>query len=289
MQWLCRGRMGALIFGQLLALLSAEGGLGKIYTITLGDLVGIIFGCVLFVIVLAGGVYYYYRNRSARHYSDLRFGSGSSLGEPLLASSPGSAPSAVEMVSLLWRQTTQRSSASIQDPWQLNYKKLKFGVRIGSGAFGTVFDGTYGETKLKVAIKRILLSADADAYRSEIKAAHSEMKILWELRHPNILTFFGIAFVRERGEELMCFVTELCAGSLDIYIGSKRKHEIGIRKGMPELTDELILRIVKDVAAGLAFMREQHLIKPKRLTNVSCRFQIQGPSSTEISNRLTFF
>jgi hypothetical protein len=57
----------------------------------------------------------------------------------------------------------------------------------------------------------------------------------------------------------MCFVTELCAGSLDIYIGSKRKREAAIKNGMPELTDETILRVVKDVAAGLAFMREYPL------------------------------
>ena len=54
----------------------------------------------------------------------------------------------------------------------------------------------------------------------------------------------------------MCFVTELCTGSLDIYIGSKRKREAALRSGMPQLTDEVILSIVKDIAAGLAFMRE---------------------------------
>jgi hypothetical protein len=168
-------------------------GLSTRYSISLGVIVGIAVGCVLFVIVLAFGLYYYYRNRAARHYSDLHFGfKNSNLGEPLLdrggADGKGNA---VEMVSTLWRRAT-RSNANINDPWQLQYNKLKFGARIGSGAFGTVFDGTYGETKLKVAIKRILLSADADAYRNEIKAAHSEMKILWELRHP-VQYFCGLS------------------------------------------------------------------------------------------------
>jgi serine/threonine protein kinase len=86
------------------------------------------------------------------------------------------------------------------------------------------------------------------------------MRILWELRHPNILTFFGVAFVRKDGEELMCMVTELCTGSLDIYIGTDKKKQEALDKGMPELTDGLLFTMMRDSAAGLAFMHSRKLI-----------------------------
>jgi serine/threonine protein kinase len=86
------------------------------------------------------------------------------------------------------------------------------------------------------------------------------MRILWELRHPNILTFFGVAFVRKANEELMCMVTELCAGSLDMYIGTAEKKQEALERGMPELTDALLLKMLKDSAAGIAFMHERRLI-----------------------------
>jgi hypothetical protein len=125
----------------------------------------------------------YYRNKlkRARHHSDIAM----DLGEPLLSGGddiratkgstrgPGSV---VEMVKSLWKDDTMRESINGHtENWQIEYKQLKFKNRIGSGAYGAVFDGVYGDTKLPVAIKRITLSADPDKNKDEITQAQTEV------------------------------------------------------------------------------------------------------------------
>jgi hypothetical protein len=52
----------------------------------------------------------------------------------------------------------------------------------------------------------------------------------------------------------MCFVTELCLGSLEVYLGSSKKLQAALDVGMPELTNGLIMHWMKGTATGIAFM-----------------------------------
>jgi serine/threonine protein kinase len=109
------------------------------------------------------------------------------------------------------------------------YKQIKMGQRIGSGAFGQVFNGHYGDQPC--AIKEMSLSDDPEKFQNELRSAREEMQILWELRHPNVLLFYGASFVRREQRELLCLVTELCLGSCEIYTGSAAKLKDGLAKG----------------------------------------------------------
>jgi serine/threonine protein kinase len=144
--------------------------------------------------------------------------------------------------------------------WQIKFSDLVVQDRVGAGAYGQVFKGLYGSTKLPVAIKVIALSTDVDELADEVAAAKSEMKILWELRHPNTLTFYGTSFVRRKGADQMCLVTELCAGSLEVYLGSAKKLQGAIAAGMPDFTNELAVSWMKDTACGLEFMHSKGVV-----------------------------
>jgi predicted outer membrane repeat protein len=213
--------------------------------------------------------YYYTRNEKARHHSDL------DLPEPPHRSvvlsrfalrtkriTQSMHPTNCCCFSFGWRVQfpLARQASSVDKPWLIKHRQLKFKECIGSGAFGTVYNGRYGETKNPVAIKRIELNGDPDEYRKELAEAQAEMQLLWELRHPNIITFFGTSFVREKGIEIMCLVTELCIGSMDVYIGSAKKKERALRKGMPQMTKPLLMKLMQQTAAAIAHLHSKSVI-----------------------------
>jgi serine/threonine protein kinase len=155
--------------------------------------------------------------------------------------SDGTAYPAAEIVSELWANT---GGVKIKQPWLIDFAQLRLGKAIGSGASGTVFDGTYDETTQQpVAIKRISLSADEEARRKELISAQKEMKLLWELRHPHLLHFFGASFVVQRREEYMHLVTELCTCSLEVYLNVD-KRKAAIANGLPPMSESVLLKIL---------------------------------------------
>ena len=58
----------------------------------------------------------------------------------------------------------------------------------------------------------------------------------------------------------MCLVTELCIASLDVYIGSGKKYNEAVAKGMPEWSEAMFTKMMRDTAAALAFMHSKTVI-----------------------------
>jgi hypothetical protein len=248
--------------------------------------VGIIIAlAIVGVVAIFNLVYYRRRNNKARHYSDLDI--GGLLDEPLLADGErrlrsGSTKGAESWWKGGFSKKDRAGSADLtttdlfstinalasrdqadrlhKSAWQIPYSKMKMQKRIGTGAFGLVFDGFYGEQP--VAIKEMTLSDDPETFKSELQSCREEMNILWELRHPNVLLFYGASFVRREHRELLCLVTELCLGSCDVYISTDKKREEGIKRGMPELTNDLFNLLMKETADGLAFMHSKQVCTP---------------------------
>jgi serine/threonine protein kinase len=75
-----------------------------------------------------------------------------------------------------------------------------------------------------------------------------------------VASFNGVAFVRERGQEFMCLVTELCLGALDVYTDGERKQQAALANGFPQLTTELLLNFILGTVAGLAFMHSKKVV-----------------------------
>jgi serine/threonine protein kinase len=90
---------------------------------------------------------------------------------------------------------------------------IKFGCKIGEGAFGDVFRGTLWG--LEVAIKTM-----KGLKRSAIKDFKAEVQIMRRLRHPNIVAYLGASFEKPN----LCIVAEyLHNGSLEDLIDKKQK------------------------------------------------------------------
>lgn len=161
---------------------------------------------------------------------------------------------------------TEHQKKESQGAWNgIDLKDVRLHKKIGKGAFGTVYKGSYNGNK--VAVKEVSRKAwEAsildDAYQEGADIGQStignmagedllrEAAILSALSHPNTVHMFGVAVEWENGTiSSYFFVTELCKISLD-----KMKMGLGKVDG-PNLWD-----IIYQVAAGMSYLHSQRVI-----------------------------
>eukprot|EP00002_Diphylleia_rotans_P013188 TRINITY_DN256_c1_g2_i1.p1 TRINITY_DN256_c1_g2~~TRINITY_DN256_c1_g2_i1.p1 ORF type:complete len:2532 (-),score=481.87 TRINITY_DN256_c1_g2_i1:2062-8733(-) len=123
----------------------------------------------------------------------------------------------------------------------VDYKDLEFGRLLGTGSFGEVYIGKWRGSD--VAIKKIIMKKVTPA---AIKEFESEVTIMVELRHPNIVLYMAACIEPKN----LCIVSELMTrGSLyDIL------HNDSI-----EIDESMRLSFVVDAAKGLQYL---HLSTP---------------------------
>ncbi|KAH1084010.1 hypothetical protein J1N35_023771 [Gossypium stocksii] len=113
------------------------------------------------------------------------------------------------------------------------------GEKLGKGGFGVVYKGYLRDSDTYVAVKRI-----AKASKQGIKEYASEVKIISQLRHKNLVKLIGQC--HEKGELILVY--ELMAnGSLDSHLF----------KGKTLLTWEVRFKIVQDLASALFYLHEE--------------------------------
>jgi hypothetical protein len=145
----------------------------------------------------------------------------------------------------------------------IDYHQLTFGDSIASGASGEVFKGKYSAVTDPVAIKKIKFDKNDDEYKKKMQHALSELQLLWALRHRHILLLYGFAYVKERGQPVINLVTELCVGSLDMYIRKATRDRVR-GSGMPDLDDPTTgrqqeLRLMQETISGIVYMHSQKI------------------------------
>jgi hypothetical protein len=88
-----------------------------------------------------------------------------------------------------------------RESWQINFRELKFGPRIGIGNVGGVYKGWY-RGRL-VAIKKLL----GTWYKDDDMVARfrEEIMLMSRMNHPNVLKFIGAVLDRDAGN--ICLVT----------------------------------------------------------------------------------
>lgn len=95
---------------------------------------------------------------------------------------------------------------------QVRYADLSLGERLGRGGFGDVFKGIWQRTP--VAIKKLKIQKLTS---KDVEGFHQEAKLMSDLRHPNIVSFFKVC--TEPGN--YCIVMEFCEkGSLYDWLHS---------------------------------------------------------------------
>ena len=141
--------------------------------------------------------------------------------------------------------------------WELDFDQLSFGEELGKGAYGVVHQGTLWGTD--VAIKRLNTNGfsfdDEDNKKTDERTINlrkkllsdltNEVKILSELRHPNVVLYIGVCAKIPN----VCIVTELCPrrSLFDII------HDPSVA-----LSCELRLRMALQTAQGMAYLHNQH-------------------------------
>jgi serine/threonine protein kinase len=102
----------------------------------------------------------------------------------------------------------------------IDFAALELGDRIGGGGEGIVYRGKY--LGAKVAVKELLnlISPldDDEQHRQALRGFEHEASILSRLRHPNIMSFYGVSVRNTSMQGLSYFlVTELCDTSLSDF------------------------------------------------------------------------
>ena len=114
---------------------------------------------------------------------------------------------------------------------------------LGSGSFGVVRQGSWLGTC--VAIKTLTSDA-AEVDPSLLQNFERELRLLAELRHPNIISLFGYFRSAGRHLHLVMELGECCLSSRLLSCGAAQS----------PLAMDISLKIALDVACGLLFLHE---------------------------------
>ena len=142
--------------------------------------------------------------------------------------------------------------------FEIDFKAIQVGRRIGQGSFGTVYAASWNETP--VAVKLLaendnVFDIDANVFpcisHSLMTKLEEEAGLMASLRHPNIVQFMGIS------THPPCVITEFCErGSLADVLKAGRQNKDGLAG---ELTWHRRISMAVDAAKGMLHL---HAHKP---------------------------
>eukprot|EP01125_Pyxidicula_operculata_P008825 TRINITY_DN2926_c1_g1_i1.p1 TRINITY_DN2926_c1_g1~~TRINITY_DN2926_c1_g1_i1.p1 ORF type:complete len:452 (-),score=72.65 TRINITY_DN2926_c1_g1_i1:1307-2662(-) len=132
---------------------------------------------------------------------------------------------------------------------RIKWDEISIKSVIGHGASSNVYVGRWRETQ--VAVKKLkVANLDEQEQHLLLKDLISESVLLKSLRHPNIVLFLGI--VTESPH--LAIITEfLSGGSLFDYIKKIRNKTIP-----DDLSNDVIFKILNDIAGGMAFLHSHN-------------------------------
>ncbi|KAL6224772.1 hypothetical protein ACLB2K_003627 [Fragaria x ananassa] len=188
--------------------------------------------------------------------SPLRQPQGSSPLHPLLSVTsevhplplpPGASlpsPSVPPSPSLLSPQpavTPKQESQPIKGQWQK-------GKLIGRGTFGSVYVATNRKTGALCAMKEVELLPDDPKSAECIKQLQQEIKVLSQLKHPNIVQYYGSEIVEDR---FFIYLEYVHPGSINKYV---HEHYDGA------MTEAVVRSFTRHILSGLAYLHSKKTI-----------------------------
>ncbi|VDN92133.1 unnamed protein product [Brugia pahangi] len=135
----------------------------------------------------------------------------------------------------------------VTQSWELKHQQLQLLQKLGEGAFGEVHSANLALTPrfhVKAAVK--VLKCDAMT-KEKVREAMCEVRMLRNLRHENIVRFYGVA---NRKEPLMIVMELVKEGALDVFL----------RKNGNNLSIKNKLLMIRDAAFGLAYLHSQNIM-----------------------------
>ncbi|TMS39140.1 hypothetical protein L596_005712 [Steinernema carpocapsae] len=136
---------------------------------------------------------------------------------------------------------TRRRERPVED-WEIVENFTVFGDKIGSGSFGTVFQGNWFGP---VAVKKLNVGEPSPA---QYQAFKNEVTVLKKIRHANVLLFMGV--IRN---PFLGIVTQWCEGS------SLYKH-IHVADPKVEFDMVFIIEICKQIGQGMNYLHSKNII-----------------------------
>ncbi|KAM3728852.1 Tyrosine-protein kinase Fer [Dirofilaria immitis] len=135
----------------------------------------------------------------------------------------------------------------VTQSWEVKHQQLKLLQKLGEGAFGEVFSAKLALTRrffVNAAVK--VLKCDSMT-KEKVQEAMCEVRMLRNLRHENIVRFYGVA---NRQEPLMLVMELVKEGALDTFL----------KKNGNNISMEIKLSMISDAASGLAYLHSQNIL-----------------------------
>lgn len=142
-------------------------------------------------------------------------------------------------------QQVERSDSPKVDPWLICRSDIKMGDTVGQGFFGMVFQATLtrnSDDTRTVAVKRV----KSTVKELSAKDLQREIKIMKELRHPNIVEIIGL--VDE--DELFLVMEFVGMGALPAYLDANREG----------LTHSELIKFSCDIASAMEYLERKKII-----------------------------
>ncbi|XP_043931698.1 tyrosine-protein kinase Mer-like [Protopterus annectens] len=129
--------------------------------------------------------------------------------------------------------------------------RLSLGRDLGSGEFGSVYEGILKtqNTKLKIAVKTMKVGMYAQA---DLDAFLMEAELMKDFNHPNVLGLLGISFENRPDQQIpipMVILPFMSHGDLRTFLITTRQGE-----SSTTIPVEIVMRFLIDIASGMEYL-----------------------------------
>ncbi|XP_030512256.1 mitogen-activated protein kinase kinase kinase 3 isoform X2 [Rhodamnia argentea] len=138
-----------------------------------------------------------------------------------------------------------RNSGAPESP-TFTLSKWKKGRLLGRGTFGQVYLGFNSEGGKMCAIKEVRIASDDQTLKESFKQLNQEINLLSQLRHPNIVRYFG----SELGEDTLSVYLE--------YVSGGSIHKLLQEYGAFE--EPVIQNYTRQITSGLAYLHGRNVV-----------------------------
>ncbi|KAG6595050.1 Mitogen-activated protein kinase kinase kinase 5, partial [Cucurbita argyrosperma subsp. sororia] len=135
---------------------------------------------------------------------------------------------------------TKTEAISMKNQWQK-------GKLIGRGTFGSVYVASNRENGSLCAMKEVELFPDDPKSAECIKQLEQEIKLLSQLKHPNIVQYYGSDVVEDR---LYIYLEYVHPGSINKYV----------REHCGAMTESVVRNFTRHILSGLAYLHSTKTI-----------------------------
>ncbi|CAN4095397.1 unnamed protein product [Withania somnifera] len=129
---------------------------------------------------------------------------------------------------------------SVKGQWQK-------GKLLGRGTYGSVYEATNRETGALCAMKEVDLHPDDPKSAECIKQLEQEIRVLRQLKHPNIVQYYGSEIMEDR----FCIYLEY------VHPGSINKF---VRDHGGAMTESIVRNFTRHIVSGLAYLHSTKTI-----------------------------